>query len=986
MPDNSYNLETEVNYFSSVLIVDERGEISSHLIDSLLSQGCLVHYQGVETQENLGYLEGKKNFSYLAKFSEIENLSQVDYVFYFSAESQLLSKDNFFWLTKKHGCKILVCLSLDSSQTETFLDLSKDKELNLRLIFYDCVFGPRIKNNLLGSLFTKGLRGSGVVFSVNPLQLIYPIFVESLVGELSRLIFLPDTRGKSYFIRSSEISLQDFADQVNTVYPGTRVSFINNEILDKKIDFLETVQVKENLNEKISETIEWFVRHVQQDPVLVERVEEKAETPKSELFESQIRSKTKEEIKPFVNLSVEDRLDFLFETEKKKVESQETKQKRQETDNGPKIYQEPPITNKVPVAHKGPLVPRKKTTRSRFAFGLFTFIFLLFVFFSAPLVLVGGAGIWGMRQLAQLKDQIEEGNLSSAITTSNSAKTTLDFSQRILSLTNPFYSLIGLQDQIQTVSESFAFAQNLNDAATFSLLAAKDMVALGAGFINGESLDWEESISSIKANLSFSYQQASLAQSALDSTKTGFELLGQTEQYEKLKKSLPEAREILLKSQNFIGVLPKILGFSERKVYLILFQNNMELRPTGGFIGSYGLINLEGGKLTAFEVFDVYQADGQLKGHVEPPTKLKEYLGEATWFLRDSNWDPDFTISAPRAQWFLDKEMQFKVDGTIGVTLEVAKNILAAIGEVEVPEYGEKINKDNLFQKAEYYSELGTFPGSTQKKDFLGSLAKAIFERIKQAETKEMVDVGGAFFNSLESREMMIYFNDSECQTAIVRLGWEGSIRDFSPQSDKTYVFADYLYLNEANVGVNKANFFVTRKVDHQIKIDEKGKAEEEILITYDNQSPSESWPAGRYKTYLRLYLPKGARLTSSLITDPKNPSLWLPFDMKYFNNIEEHGKNVFGYLIEVPIKSKRQIEIKYENLQTVNPSQKINSYLLFIQKQSGAYPSDYTLTFSYPQNLVPVRVIPSAVVGNGNLLVTSKLDKDRVFQIDLAR
>jgi hypothetical protein len=985
MPDNSYNLETEVNYFSSVLIVDERGEISSHLIDSLLSQGCLVHYQGVETQENLDYLEGKKNFNYLGKFSEIENLSQVDYVFYFSAESQLITKDNLFWLTKKHGCKILICLSLDSSQKETFLGLAKDKELNLRLAFYDCIFGPRIKNDLLGSLFTKGLRGSGAVLSVNPSQLIYPVFGESFAGELSRLIFLPETRGKSYFIRSSETRLQDFVDQVKIVCPGTRVSFINNETVDKKISSLETVQVKESLEEKVSETVEWFVRHVPQDPVIVEKVEEKIETPKNEFTQSQITNKTREEIKPLVNLAVEDRLDFLFETEKKKEETQGTKQERQATDKGPEVHKGP-ITNKAPIAHKEPLVPRRKTTRGRFVFGLFTFIFLLFVFFCAPFVLVGGAGILGIRQLAQLKDQIEEGNLSSAITTSNSAKTTLDFSQRILSLTNPFYSLIGLQDQTQTVSEAFRFAQNLNDAATFSLLAAKDMVALGAGFINGESLDWEEAISSIKSNLSFSYQQASLAQSALDSTKPGFELLGQAEQYEKLKKALPEAREVLLKSQNFIGVLPKILGFSERKVYLVLFQNNMELRPTGGFIGSYGLINLEGGKLTGFEVFDVYQADGQLKGHVEPPAKLKQYLGEATWYLRDSNWDPDFTISAPRAQWFLDKEMQLKVDGTIGVTLEVAKSILSAIGEVEVPEYSEKINKNNLFQKAEYYSELGTFPGSTQKKDFLGSLAKAIFERIKHAEAKEMVDVGGAFFNSLESREMMLYFNDPECQVAIARLGWEGSIRDFSPQSDKTHVFADYLYLNEANVGVNKANFFVTRKVDHQIKLDEKGKAEEKVLITYDNQSPSESWPAGRYKTYLRLYLPKGARLTSSLITDPKNPSLWLPFDMKYFNNTEEHGKNVFGYLIEVPIKSKRQIEIKYENLQTVNPSQKINSYLLFIQKQPGAYPSDYTLTFSYPQNLVPVRVIPSAVVGNGNLLVTSKLDKDRIFQIDLAR
>src|SRR3989338_4365332 len=69
------------------------------------------------------------------------------------------------------------------------------------------------------------------------------------------------------------------------------------------------------------------------------------------------------------------------------------------------------------------------------------------------------------------------------------------------------------------------------------------------------------------------------------------------------------------------SLLPVASAFSKntgKKTYLVLFQNNLEIRPTGGFIGSYGLLTIEDGHVSDFRIFDVYQADGQLKGHVEP--------------------------------------------------------------------------------------------------------------------------------------------------------------------------------------------------------------------------------------------------------------------------------------------------------------------------------------------------------------------------------
>lgn len=629
-------------------------------------------------------------------------------------------------------------------------------------------------------------------------------------------------------------------------------------------------------------------------------------------------------------------------------------------------------------------VTKSKTSR-RFLFAGLLFLTLTFFFFSLPLLTAGVLGILGIRELSLTKKNFDQGNLSLAVKNSNRASFFLTYSQKTLSATDPFYALMGLGKTMGTLEEVINFSLNINESLKLTLNAGDEALGLLKAFLAGESGNWEESIALMKNRLSVAYERASLAQSNLNQIADGFEFLHQNETYEKVKNSLPEIRETILKGENFLTILPKILAFDGRKTYLVLFQNNMELRPTGGFIGSLGLLTLEKGTLVDFEVYDVYQADGQLKGHVEPPPKLKEYLGEASWYLRDSNWDPQFSLSAQRAQWFLDKEMQISVDGTIGVTLETAKKILGAVGEVEMPDYQEKINQDNLFQKAEYYVELGTFPGSNQKKDFLGSLTQALLIKIRNSDNKNLVKIGEALFQALEEKELLFYFNDFQVQTVITNLGWDGNIRNFQPRSLNSQVISDYLMLNEANVGVNKANFFVQRRINHEVNLT-ADKVEEKLTITYDNQSPTESWPAGRYRAYLRLYLPQEAKVTSVLVADLQNPGFWLPFDSKYFDISSSGGKSVFGFLVEVPVRSQKILEIKYELPLVDETNRKQKTYLLMLQKQPGAYPSEYNLTFSYPKDLIPLRVLPSAVVGENQLLITSQLTRDRVFQIDLAR
>jgi len=105
------------------------------------------------------------------------------------------------------------------------------------------------------------------------------------------------------------------------------------------------------------------------------------------------------------------------------------------------------------------------------------------------------------------------------------------------------------------------------------------------------------------------------------------------------------------------------------------------------FIGSFAILSFKKGALSNLEVYDVYTADGQLKGYVEPPWQLKTYLDQPTWYLRDSNWDPDFSVSAQRAEWFLDKSLGIRVDGVVGIDLSLVKNLVGVLGSLYVADY-----------------------------------------------------------------------------------------------------------------------------------------------------------------------------------------------------------------------------------------------------------------------------------------------------------
>jgi len=389
------------------------------------------------------------------------------------------------------------------------------------------------------------------------------------------------------------------------------------------------------------------------------------------------------------------------------------------------------------------------------------------------------------------------------------------------------------------------------------------------------------------------------------------------------KVDVAKLQNFLVQGRVLAERLPELMGTKGRKSYLVLFQNNMELRPTGGFIGSFGVATLDGGRLTELTVNDVYSADGQLRGHVEPPLPVKDYLGEANWFLRDSNWDPDFPTSAQRAEWFLDKETDQKVDGVIALDLELVKNILKYTGPVFLADYNLDITSENLYSTTQAEVHEDFFPGTRKKASFLTALARILLSEIEALDSENKTKVLASFFESLDERHLQVYMHDEPAQEAVSRLNWSGQI--IKPACGEG-CYADMLGVVEANVGVNKANYFISRKYDFSVNLG-PGSIERTLTLEIKNDANPALGEIGKYKAYVRFLIPPGSEVNYMGTSQGTNAQRLSP------EITENKARREVGALIEVLAGQTVAVSLGYKSeVAGID----LTRYGVYFRKQAG--------------------------------------------------
>jgi hypothetical protein len=425
---------------------------------------------------------------------------------------------------------------------------------------------------------------------------------------------------------------------------------------------------------------------------------------------------------------------------------------------------------------------------------------------------------------------------------------------------------------------------------------------------------------------------------------------------------LLEIRKKAYEARNVIEEIPDLLAYDSRKKYMILFQNNMELRPAGGFIGSFAIAKFTRGYLDEIKVHEVFDADMKLKGYVDPPDPIYRYLSSSGWYLRDSNWDPDFTKSAKAAEWFLEKEMGIQVDGVIAVDLNYLKNIVSDYDDIEIKSHNLIINKSNFYTTIQKQVENKYFLESEIQSSLLSSLADEIIYKMLVDRSVLSLNFLSDLYESLEERNVQIYLRNQKAQVAIDKNNWSGSLRILNCGEN---CFFDYISEVEANLGVNKANYFIQRSMKLNTKINTE-RINRVLAISLTNSSGEERdfpW----YKTYIRVITPEGVDFGPVVLEKNGQKTLLEP-EINIVNGFSEAG-----VYIEIFPKEEVVLRFSWEGGHKLDFDKDVE-YVAYVRKQAGTNQDPLLVK-------VEIDSDDTILTESNQFLYNTVLDRDKIFR-----
>jgi hypothetical protein len=750
----------------------------------------------------------------------------------------------------------------------------------------------------------------------------------------------------------------------------TIVDFPKTELVEKKEPSSKLFEVMVENMDRMDETVETPPELTTVTPeVEIKKTEIIEEEPKAlDIVEPEIKPIKSPELIPF---SVKNSNSRLLRVKENVIETAMPQ-------NLPKIvesYQEEIPEAKQVVVDK----PKKKKLLENFRWGQIS----KWIGLSVAIIFILMVGVWGWSNFAIVKNvlairtKIETKNYQEAMELADKTLEKVRNDELLVEKWGWNQLILGrrYQDVLRVVEQGIRVEKGV-------AVLAESGEKINNGVFKDKEIDWGKELEILKNELAELRSTLSLLSARMSGDWTWIPSRWKGK-FGETRQQVESANQLATAMEKVMDFLPEILGTDgKRREYMVLLQNESELRPGGGFIGSYGILSFEKGKLLNFDIRNIYEADGQLKGHVEPPEAIKNFLGEAKWYMRDANWQADFGTSAKDIQWFLEKETGRKVDGVIGVNLAVARAILGVTGEIYVPDFKEKINKNNIYEQAEFYSETNSFAGSNQKASFLGGMGRQMFEEIKNLKSEQRYQMAVAIYEMLNKNEMQISLNEATSAKIVADLGWDGSIYEGKCAMERC--FADYLYIVEANLGVNKANYFLYRSIDQTIDIGTQtlGRV---VKISYENTAKNNSWPGGDYKNYMRVYIPASSNLAEVSVTDMGVNGLKTIYSGDNLKVALNKGKKEIGFLVEVPAGKKRVVELRYVDQIDLTNKDKF-SYLHYIQRQSGFGDTGLVTLVTMPNEWQVGQVEPAASLVGGKLLFNQKLDRDIKMGVEITK
>lgn len=490
-----------------------------------------------------------------------------------------------------------------------------------------------------------------------------------------------------------------------------------------------------------------------------------------------------------------------------------------------------------------------------------------------------------------------------------------------------------------------------------------------------------------RSELLRTYMQSALphvedAQTALERVRVNDLPEDYRNQFAQLQTSLPLLLTSMHELDEMVTFAQAVLGSEGSKRYLLIFQNNTEIRPTGGFMGSFAELKVRDGVIERMDVpgGGTYDLQGSLKTNLIAPKPLQ--LLKARWEFQDANWFPDFPTSARQMIQFYTDSGGPSVDGVIAINATYVADLLTLLGPVEMPEYGRVIDSENFLFEAQKIVELEYDKEENKPKQFIGDLAPILLERALKQSSEQFMDFVDVLGKGLETRDIQLYLADDLLEQTVRKHGWGGAVAQTN---------GDYLMIVDTNLGGGKTDRVIEEQASLDVNIADDGTVTNTLTIKRTHHGMKQELFAGvNNVNYLRVYVPKGAKLVHSsgfaipdarLFKEP-DPEWTIDDDLYYSvateetdaktgtQIFEESGKTVFGNWVQTAPGTTSTTQFVYtlpftigsneaptwtHRLKTFAGIPKTDVYTLILQKQSGVMDRTTEVHVNAPTALTPL-------------------------------
>lgn len=439
--------------------------------------------------------------------------------------------------------------------------------------------------------------------------------------------------------------------------------------------------------------------------------------------------------------------------------------------------------------------------------------------------------------------------------------------------------------------------------------------------------------------------------------------------------------------------LPGILGAASDgpKTYLLLAQNEDELRPTGGFITAVGRLVVQDGQVLHLSFVDSAELDNWALPYPMAPWQLQHYMNSPVLILRDANWFTDFPTSALYVESLYAYNYSHSVSGVIAFDQHLLVLLLEAMGPIQVEGEINPISAKNVMA----YMRSSKIRPSDQpvsadwnRKDFMDKITAAMLGKLFEGKDISWEKFATALLRALNQNHVLLQFDDPTMTEIIARNGWDGALR---------YKEGDFLMVVDSNIGFNKTNALVETSLSYDVDLTDVESPVAQLTVFHQNNAAPDveciQWGGQRldgeehypinacYWNYMRVYVPSGAQLLAS--TPQQIPADWTISDLGVNGQVdvldeEIDGLQAFGTLMVVPGEKSLNTHLEFALPQHVFARDgKRIGYHLNVEKQPGTIAIPLTIRVHIPHGAVIESLFPEGILEGNHLLIETDLRTD---------